>query len=251
MASSTTSRFSDRVADYVASRPGYPEPLFQTLQHRYGLSAGQKVADIGSGTGISTQPFLQLGCQVFAVEPNAEMRAAAEAQFANLPTFHSISGSAEKTNLSEASVDFIVAAQAFHWFANDTTRQEFSRILKPDGLVILVWNERQTHSTPFLRDYEALLMDLASDYREVRHENIDSSVLERFFRGPYETHSFAHEQLFDLEGLKSRARSCSYVPAQDHPGHPPFMTALEEVFARHEASGRVAFAYQTKMHLGQ
>ena len=90
-----TERFSDRVAAYVRCRPGYPDAVGATLAAQAGLGRGSVVADVGSGTGILTSLFLRLGCDVFAVEPNAAMRAAAEEQLADMPGFHSIQGTAE------------------------------------------------------------------------------------------------------------------------------------------------------------
>src|SRR5262249_16727126 len=124
-----TSRFSDRVANYVAYRPGYPDALVDALRREVGLSATSTVADSGSGTGISTELPLRIGCVVYAVEPNATMRQAAEARFSTDKRFHSVAARAESTTLENASVDAITAGQAFHWFDRENTRHEFARIL--------------------------------------------------------------------------------------------------------------------------
>lgn len=141
-------RFSDRVADYVRYRPGYPPEVVGFLN----LRPGMVIADVGAGTGISTELLLRAGCEVMAVEPNAEMRAAAENRLGHFPGFHGVDGSAEATTLQDQSVDMVVAAQAFHWFHPERTRAEFSRILKPGAPVVLIWNESRVDSTPFLRD---------------------------------------------------------------------------------------------------
>ncbi|NDC10725.1 MAG: class I SAM-dependent methyltransferase, partial [Oxalobacteraceae bacterium] len=116
------------------------------------------IADVGSGTGISAELFLRAGYAVHAVEPNREMRAAAERLLARFPNFHSVDGSAQATTLPDHGVDFIVAAQAFHWFNTPETRAEFTRILKPGGQTALIWNERRLDATPFLSEYEQLLL---------------------------------------------------------------------------------------------
>src|SRR5437899_1233764 len=133
----STERFTDRVADYVRFRPHYPPAVFAELRDRLGLGAGSSVADVGSGTGISARPLLEMGCTVFAVEPNAAMRSAAEQWLGDFPRFQSIAGTAEATTLAEHSVDAVVAAQAFHWFDAASARREFQRILKPRGWVAL------------------------------------------------------------------------------------------------------------------
>lgn len=243
-------RFSNRVENYVRHRPGYPQDILPLLQRETGLGETSVVADIGSGTGISTGLFLQAGCQVHAVEPNAAMRAAAEKGLRESPGFRSVAGTAQATTLPDASVDVITAAQSFHWFDTPETRAEFSRILKPGGHVVLIWNERQIDATPFLRDYEQLLLDYASDYQEVRHENISHSHLGRFFSGPYAAHQFYNEQRFDFEGLKGRTLSSSYTPPEDHPLHAPLLYALRRLFDLHQQTGEVVMEYVTQVYIG-
>src|SRR5579863_1256797 len=114
--SNSTTRFSDRVEDYVKYRPHYPKKILSYLQDRYAFGPGWVVADIGSGTGISTELFLRFGNNVFAVEPNLEMRSKAEELLAAHPGFRSVEGTAEATGLPGSSIDLIVAGQAFHWF---------------------------------------------------------------------------------------------------------------------------------------
>jgi len=155
-ASNATSRFSDRVENYVRYRPGYPPEMIETLKSECGLTPTRVVADIASGTGIWTRMLLEHGNGVFGVEPNAEMREAGEHLLAGFPNFTSVGGSAEATTLPDHSVDFVTAAQAAHWFKRDLARREFARILKQGGWLVLLWNERRTESTPFLRAYEQL-----------------------------------------------------------------------------------------------
>jgi len=244
-------RFSDRVENYIRWRPGYPEGLLDTLRTHGGLNATSTVADIGSGTGISSMLLLKAGCTVHGVEPNAAMREAAERILAAEPKFKRVDARAETTTLPDASIDLIVAAQAFHWFNTPETRREFHRILKPSGRVALIWNERRLNSTPFLRDYEALVLQFSTDYSAVRHENIDAAALSSFFDGSYQTHVFEYEQCFDFDGLKGRLLSCSYAPAPGHPRHEAMVMELRRLFDRHQVEGRVVFLYDTKLYLGQ
>src|SRR5687768_12837440 len=111
-----TTRFSDRVADYVKARPRYPDSLVDLLHKAIGLTHDHVIADIGSGTGLSAEPFLRRGHTVICVEPNPEMRGAAEVFLRIHDGFRSVAGSAAETGLADHSVDCILVAQAFHWF---------------------------------------------------------------------------------------------------------------------------------------
>lgn len=243
-------RFSDRVENYVRYRPGYPEEILPLLREETGITPDSFIADIGSGTGIFTALLLEAGLRVTAVEPNHEMRAEAERQLANRGAFVSVDGSASATTLPDQSVDLITAAQAFHWFEPLETRAEFDRILKPDGHIALIWNERELDTTPFLRDYEQLLIDFGTDYQDIRHENIGDS-LDGFFHGPHTTHLFTNVQRFDFDGLLGRLLSSSYAPPPGHPSHEPMIAELRRIFDAHQADGRVEILYQTKVHLGR
>ena len=247
-----TSRFSNRVADYVRYRPGYPVGVLTLLQDRGWLKRGAQVADIGSGTGIFTRLLLEEGAEVFAVEPNAEMREAAEAMLGHHTLFHSIAASGEETTLEDQSMDLIVSAQAFHWLDRARARREFTRLLKPGGRIALIWNVRQTASTPFLRDYENLLLHFAPDYAQVRHENVDAEALASFFTGgAFEKHVFANHQSFDLAGLCGRLLSCSYAPAKGHPLHKPMIEELRRLFEAHQQDGSITFLYATEVFIGR
>jgi SAM-dependent methyltransferase len=224
------------------------------LQSQFGWTGPQTLADIGSGTGISSELFLQFGDVVYGVEPNRNMREAAKTFLAeyrtNKRTFHSVDGTAEGTTLPDASVDGVVAGQAFHWFDPEQARHEFLRILRPGGWAALIWNTRQTTSTPFMRTYEDLLQEIGTDYRAVRHENIPQETFKRFFRGGHQHHVLPNLQRFNLEGLRGRLLSSSYAPPAGHPDHEPMLAALERIFADHQTNGTVDFEYETQLYAG-
>lgn len=245
-------RFSNRVADYVRYRPTYPSGLLDILQDLGSLPPCPKVADVGSGTGISAALLLDAGYEVFAIEPNADMRHAAEIQLGGHPRFHSIAAPAEATTLPDQSMSLVLSAQAFHWFDVSLARKEFSRILTPGGFIALVWNVRQTDSTPFLRDYEALLKTHATDYALVRHENVNESVLRGFFaEGSHQKRTLPNAQHFDFPGLRGRLLSSSYAPAEGRPGHEPMLAELRRIFNAHHRDGFVDILYDTEIHVGQ
>ncbi|MFM9902997.1 MAG: class I SAM-dependent methyltransferase [Pyrinomonadaceae bacterium] len=247
----TVERFSNRVKNYVKYRPDYPREVIAFLEANCGLTSETVVADIGCGTGISTRMFLENGSCVFGVEPNAAMRAAAIEYLSAFPNFTPVDGRADATTLADSSVDMIVAAQAFHWFDPETTRPEFHRILKPGGHTVLIWNERQIDTTPFLIDYEAFLLKYSKDYRNVRHENIAADELADFFQSEYGSATFQNIQIFDFDGLKGRMLSASYMPNETDSIYETMIGELRALFAKHNESGKIKVLYDTNVYFSQ
>jgi len=244
-------RFSNRVADYVRYRPGYPQELLPLLQGWCGLRPGHSIADIGSGTGLLSRIFLEFGNQVYGVEPNSEMRAAGEAFLRSYPKFTSVAGSAEATTLPSDSVDFVTAGQAFHWFQLSAAREEFHRILKAHGRVIIIWNERLIDDTAFLREYEALLLRFGTDYSKVSESYPRAEqMLEFFHPNEFTSHALPNFQEFDFEGLTGRLRSSSYAPAPGHPQFEPMMQELRRIFDAYHQNGVVRMEYRTRVYAG-
>ncbi len=243
----TSARFTDRVGDYVLHRPSYPADAIDFVVHTLALHADDAIADLGSGTGISALPFLDRGIRVHAVEPNATMRGAAENLLGAHDRFCSHAGTAEATGLPDASVDGIIAAQAFHWFDAARAHDEARRILRPSGRTAnaaLIWNARREGGSPFLEGYEHLLLEGAVDYARVRHQNVAASdAVERFFGRPAKKWSTRNAQRFDWEGLRGRASSSSYVPSVGHAAHDAFYAELRALFDRTSESGAVVFEY--------
>ncbi len=248
-----TERFSGRAGDYARFRPGYPRTAFEFVRDKFGLGPGAVVADIGSGTGISSQPLLELGFRVLALEPNAAMRAEAEARLGGRQGFESLGGKAESTGLPGASVDLVLAAQAFHWFDVPAARAEFRRILRPGGGVALLWNERLETGSPFLEAYEELLARFGTDYAQVRRQNaVQSGALEAFFGSQgYQVRSFPNRQDLDFEGLKGRLLSSSYIPTEGHPRFEAMIFELRAMFEMMNEGGKVALLYDTRIYFGR
>ncbi|QOJ15031.1 MAG: class I SAM-dependent methyltransferase [Planctomycetia bacterium] len=248
-----TTRFSNRVADYVRGRPGYPPALLLCLQRDFALSTQHEIVDVGSGTGLSAAVFLANGNPVIGVEPNDDMRRAGDDSLAaRYPGFRSVRGTAEETSLPAASADWIVCAQAFHWFDVAAARTEFRRILRPGGHVALIWNNRR-EDTPFLHGLESLILRHATDYAAVKHQQARTDGrIERFYQGRMSHRAFDNEQRFDYDGLLTRVSSSSYLPSRDDGGFAAMEADLRRLFEQHvEQDGRVAILYETELFVGR
>jgi SAM-dependent methyltransferase len=250
MTKSPTARFSDRVENYVRYRPGYPPEVLDLLRAECGLQHSHTVADIASGTGALTRLLLENGNSVFAVEPNAEMRERGAHELKSYSRLVSVAGTAEETTLRSGSVDLVTAAQAAHWFDLPRARAEFMRILKPGGWCVLIWNERDTASTPFLCEYEELLLTYGTDYKEIRHERTTAIIHEFFAPSLCRERVFGLQQLFDYQGLAGRLLSSSYAPLEGQANYAPMMEELQRIYRVHAKDDRVAFEYRTRVFYG-
>jgi SAM-dependent methyltransferase len=247
-----TRRFSDRVEDYVRTRPDYPDAAIDWVLSETGLGEGATVVDLGSGTGLLARSFLDRGLSVVGVEPNQAMRGAGERELARYESFRSVEGRAEATGLPDRSADLVTAGQAFHWFEPEPTRRELARILAPGGWVALIWNLRRRDASPFLAGYEALLERWARDYEAVHRLYASPDALGALFGSDgWRRATFEHEQRFDLEGLRGRLLSSSYTPPEGDPDRPPMLADLRALFDRHQSDGSVRFEYETTVYLGR
>lgn len=247
----SVARFSDRAEDYAKYRPRYAPDVAHALQQACGLRAEHLIADVGCGPGMLAEIFLQNANRVIGVEPNREMRVAGEKYLAAYPNFSMVDGSAEATTLPDASVDFVVAGQAFHWFDPPKARTEFARVLKPGGWTVLVWHDRDVVSTPFLRDYETFVQQYAIDYEQVSHKWVATyDALQHFFAPNEMTLIKQHNrQTVDMDGLRGRLLSSSYIP-KSGPRYEAMIKALPQLFESHAADGNVILEYDTKIYYG-
>lgn len=248
-----TQRFSNRVENYRKYRPGYPPEVYDYLHKNAGLEPKDVIADLGSGTGLLSLLFLDRGHEVYGIEPNDAMRQAAEESFAGRASFHSVNGRAEAIQLPNASIDFVVVGQAFHWFEPQTTKTEVQHILKPGKQAALIWNYRQKELNPFYRDYELLLERFGVDYTQTcwRWRTTDDELAAWFAPNPMFQAGFTHSKRLDAEGLRGAVLSASYTPTAGHPNYQPLLEGIDELFARYQSDGFVQFEYKTMVYHGQ
>ncbi|HZH33992.1 MAG TPA: hypothetical protein VEX64_04075, partial [Pyrinomonadaceae bacterium] len=128
---------------------------------------------------------------------------------------------------------------------------EFRRILKPEGYVVLIWNERQLDTNEFLREYENFLIEFGSDYEKVRHDNIPWENLARFFRTDFKQIKFQNAQILDFAGLRGRALSSSYMPSETDARFEEMTKSLFGIFTKHSENDRIALLYDTNVYYGR
>ncbi|MBU5440050.1 class I SAM-dependent methyltransferase [Tissierella sp. MSJ-40] len=238
-------RFSSRVQNYVKYRPSYPNDIISYLEESIGLNEKLIIADIGSGTGISTKLFLDNGNTVYSVEPNQDMRQAAENLLKSYSNVHFIDGSSESTKLQSESIDIIIAAQAFHWFNPEPTKKEFLRILKANGTVVLLWNIRKTKSDRFMEGY----LEIIRRYAETYTNKSDDDLIPKFF--DYKTIYKAildNPQVVDFDRLKGEITSFSYMPNENDPNYVIMISELEDLFNKYNSNGKVTLEYETHIY---
>ncbi len=244
-----TERFSSVVEDYSLYRPSYPNQLIHILQETYSLRPEHTIADVGAGTGILTELLLQNKNKVLAVEPNDRMREVCEQKLSVYPNFHSIKGTAESMDIEGNSIDLITCAQSFHWFDYGKTIPEFQRILKEDGIIALIWNERKHTEDGLMFQYENLLNDYCEEYKDINHKKLSYELFQTLFPDrDIKVHKIDNHQDMNLESFKGRLRSCSYCPKPEHKQYVPLMDEMDRLFSIFQNNGKVRFTYVTQLY---
>ncbi len=233
-------RFAGMASTYARYRPSYPDALVDRVLAEARVRPGDRVADVGCGTGILTRVLADRGLQVVGIDPSEDMLAEARAGGG---TAEYRRGEAASTGLADASVSLVAAAQAFHWFDTDAALAEFHRILKPGGHVAAIWNIRG--ESPFMAEYQALLRRFSAEYSVIEswEETLARLRVHPRVEAPRELDA-PNVQVFDLDGLRGRAWSSSYVRngVADREG---FDAALRALFEAHARGGVVEFPYRT------
>lgn len=207
------------------------------------------VADVGSGTGKSSILMLPHVKKTVGVEPNDAMRAEAERLLSGQSKFESQTGTANETGLQSQSFDMVVVGHAFHWFDPEKTKAEFSRILRPNRPVVLLWNKRHHEASNFMRAFRDFIKEFS--HKDWPEDYVsDERVFDRFYDGSWDKAIFKNEQTFDFEGLKGFYLSTSYSFAEGHPRHAEALEALENLYRRFEYDGQVVMSYKTVMYYG-
>jgi SAM-dependent methyltransferase len=244
-------RFTGRVEAYRRYRSRYPRQIIPLLIGRCGLTPLSIIADIGAGTGMLAELFLEHGNQVLAVEPNAEMRAACKELAAQHARLACLNGTAEHTGLPDQSVDFIAVGRAFHWFDHSRCRPEFLRVLRPNGWMLIAGLGPRRGSEAVEQDYETVLDTYGIDYAAHRNRYAIGKAARQFL-GSEEIHKAEFPGMEELtyEALEGRMLSLSVTPRPDDPRFPAFQQALKSYFDRYQVNGRIGLPTNCKIYFG-
>ena len=222
--------FSRSAEAYERGRPDYPDAAIAYLVEL--VRPGATVLDLAAGTGKLTRPLVAAGLRVVAVEPVAEMRAA-------LPA--ALDGTAEAIPLGDGGVDAVTVGQAFHWFDGDAALAEIARVLRPGGLLALVWNKR-VDTDPLNQAIEELVAPYRGD--TPGHRGPWRAAFDRTSAfTPLEEAAFEHPVVQDADSLEARVGSISFIAALD-PGERAGVLERARAIA---GDGEVTIPYRTEV----
>lgn len=242
-----TSRFDGKGEIYAKARPKYAAALFAYFKNALRIPAGSVFADVGSGTGIFTEQLLHCGYRVFAVEPNADMRKQAEEKLSHNENFISVSGSDADMKLPSHSVDYITAAQAFHWFDAEAFRRECRRVLKPGGRVILVYNSRDENAA-CTRALAALRQSFTPEFHGFSN-GISDEACRAFFAESCAVFRADNTQVYDRQGYLNRVLSSSYSLKESDVRYAEYLNEINGIFDRFSADGRITVPTETVAYI--
>lgn len=252
MTSDHTQRFSGRVREYVQFRQKYPVEILGFIREVCGIEPDWRVADIGAGTGMLAELFLEYGCSVDAIEPNDEMRAACEEMMESYPKLRVSKGTAEKTGLDLGAVDLLCAGRAFHWFDPVESVREFNRVLRPGGWIVLVASGPFRDRSEVGQAYERLLIEHTADYDRVRDRcERGDEIAEFFVGGELHAREFSAPWHLTLEQLAGLTRSYSSAPLAGSAGDAAITLALKRFFAEWQRDGYVVLQPSNVVSVGR
>lgn len=245
-------RYSSRmVENYLKYKLDYPVELINFLYYECSFSWESVIADIGAGTGAFTSLLLERGSRVVAIEPNRELREIAERILTDeFPRYVSLEGSAENTTLSDASVNHIVCAQSFHFFDTEKCKREFSRILQPEGFVVLI-GMMPVCDDEFSKECAALIGRYAQNPGGMGGGDLDSLYSGFFGRSCQVSFAVDNQLSLDFDSFNGMLLSSYCLPQPGEEGHDDLMEELELLFELYQQSGKVAFKYALKAYAGK
>ncbi len=233
--------FNAKAKIYDIARPRYAQEMLDFLKKNEKLT-NKKIADVGAGTGIFSKQLYEIGNEIFAIEPNDDMRNVMYEKMKNEDNFHIINGNAEATELKENSVDVVCAAQAFHWFDYKAFAKECLRIMKKGGKVYLTWNNSDADNESEVKKKCNDIMDkyCAKNIKQSTH-NSNDKVLEAIddFYEEYEVFKFDNPIARNKENFLQMVLSASYALRPDDEGYENLVAELSDYFDKYNQDGYI------------
>lgn len=244
-------KFSGKEKIYASARPDYSTELFEYLKANNIVGNDMTVADIGAGTGIFTRQISKYVKKVYAVEPNDGMREQGIKNNCYSKNVTFINGTAENTEIESKAIDVVTAAQAFHWFDKSAFKNECRRILKPDGKIILVWNDRNENAQIIADNFEINKLYCKDFHGFSNGMSFEKESFGDFFDGEFELLNFENDFEYDMSGFIARSLSSSYAPKENEQNYASYVKALRTLFLKSELGGKVKYPYVTKCFIGR
>ena len=249
---SHTERFSGRVQAYLAYRPRFPRGIVPFLREHGALPEDAVVADVGAGTGMLAEIFLEAGHRVLAVEPNGEMLEACRVLAAHEPALEVVEGSAEATALPDTSVDLIVVGRAMHWFDWPRAHREFQRILRPDGWVLVATNGHRDSGTAVSNRLSEILRKWRTDSAEAdTRQDFNDRLREFLDTSNWQRTTLHHSMTVDFATLLGYAESLSAIPRPGERGYEGMVAELRAVFEEYQRDGMLVTPLSCQLFLGR
>jgi SAM-dependent methyltransferase len=170
VARQASQRFAAQALDYDRFRPRYPESVFDDIMEHANLAAGAETIEVGAGTGIATQPLVDRGLVVTAIEPAAEMAGVVETKLGDRAQI--FVGRFEDYP-PRRSVDLITSFNAWHWIEPAVAVDRVAQLIKPGGYVALIWTEVLSWGQ---EPFEERLAEVFGAPWEKRFDFVDASM---------------------------------------------------------------------------
>lgn len=244
-------KFTGKSSLYDRYRPGYPKRFFIELFTKY-ISGNDNfvIADIGAGTGIFTELIASIGTDIIAIEPNDEMRAILKERMEDFKQVTCLNGSAENSGVGDKSVDIVTVAQAFHWFDAVAFKKECQRILKKNGLVMLIWNSRD-HSSNLNKETAKISKKYCPNFQGFSGGiNIERLDLHQFFSNGYEHYAVSNPLKMDKEHFIGRNLSASYAPKKEDIFYDEFVDELGFLFEKYSKDQTILVPNDLHVYVG-
>lgn len=241
--------FNGKSELYAKARPSYADELFEFMTNTLHICSNSIFADVGSGTGIFTEQLIKNSYYVYGIEPNDDMRTKAESNLKKYEYFTSVKGSACDTTLPNNSVDYITAAQSFHWFDTSAFKKECQRILKPTGKVIIVYNNRNISAScnvTLAKINQKYCPDFKGFSKGINEEKCIS-----FFNGKCHIFRADNSQVYDRQGYINRVLSSSYSIKANDKNYNRYISELNNIFGTFSCNGFLTDPIQTVAYIGK